>query len=166
MLSLQIFFWVHNAQRDVKALMVTLYISTFCLCVNWGYSHQSDVILWELFPAMTIYNSDVYRQHRTPFRQWKYSKKKKKGEGGKQRKERLNSTVVLVPGDVDVRLRAAQSVIVHCLMVPSWEAVTRVCSSIQARPLTWCNLWASADIKDETTMSKTSRRVFMQVFKL
>lgn len=48
MLSLQIFFWVHNAQRDVKALMVTFYTLTFYLCVSWGYSHQRD-ISWIIF---------------------------------------------------------------------------------------------------------------------
>lgn len=56
-----------------------------------------------------------------------------------KKKERLKSTVVLVPGETDVCLLAAQYVIVHCLMLASWEAVTKVCSSTQARPLTWCN---------------------------
>lgn len=62
----------------------------------------------------------------------------------KKKKERLKSTVVLVPGDVDV---STQYLRVHCLMQASWEPVTRVWSSIQARSLTWCNRWVSAEIK-------------------
>lgn len=82
MLSLQIIFWVHNAQGEVKALMVRLFTSTICLCAGWGYSRQRD-ISWIIFngsfsPVGNIYNSDVYRQHWTPFRQWKYRLKKKK----------------------------------------------------------------------------------------
>lgn len=63
----------------------------------------------------------------------------------KERKTEVYSSPC--PGDVEVCQRAAQYVIVHCLMLASWEVVTRVFSSIQARPLTWCNLWESADIK-------------------
>lgn len=40
---------------------------------------------------------------------------------------------------------AAQYLIHHCLTLASGEVVTRVFSSIQARPLTWCNRWVSAD---------------------
>lgn len=49
-----------------------------------------------------------------------------KGEKRKKGKKELNSTVVLVPGDVDVCLLEAQYVIVHCLTLASWEVVTRV----------------------------------------
>lgn len=79
-----------------------------------------------LSPAITIYNSMFTDsiEHRLD------------SENTVKKRERLNSTVVLVPGDVDVCMLAAQYVIVHCLMLASWEAVTSVCSSTQARPLT------------------------------
>lgn len=40
---------------------------------------------------------------------------------------------------------AAQYLINHCLTLASGAVVTRVLSSIQARPLMWCNRWVSAD---------------------
>lgn len=91
-------------------------------------------ISWELFLSSRICNSDGAHGLIV-----KVLLKKMQ----MRREQESSSTVVFVFGDVDVLLEA-QYLIVHCLMLASWEVVTSVFSLIQARLLMWCNLWVSA----------------------
>lgn len=87
-------------------------------------------ISWELFLSSRICNSDGAHGLIV-----KVLLKKMQ----MRREQESSSTVVFVSGDVDVLLEA-QYLIVHCLMLASWEVVTSVFSLIQARLLMWCNL--------------------------
>lgn len=93
-----------------------------------------QTICRKLFQRLTIYISDVYRKHRTVFRCLTVHKKK------------LESYSSPCPCRCEC-LPVDQYVIVHCLTLASWEVVTKVCLSSQAKPLAWCKRWASADRK-------------------
>lgn len=77
--------------------------------------------MWYLFYCSKSFTSLVFIDSIEHFLD-KENTEEKKEKGKKE----LNSTVVLVPGDVDVCLLEAQYVIVHCLTLASWEVVTRV----------------------------------------